>query len=148
KQGRWVGEDCPNRKLDIERDVFGRRIALRDNHGLEIDYVWDLRSRLSKMTVNGQWTWEFEYDLRDLIVRARTPGNLTLSFSYDSMQRMTHRTLRSGDVSVLAARKFEWSSHDDLIRIDDLRLGARTTTVDAGGRLLAVRGSAREEYAY
>jgi len=57
EQGRWIGEDSPNRKVDIERDALGRRVRLRDNRGLEIEYVWDLRSRLTRMTVNGNWTW-------------------------------------------------------------------------------------------
>jgi RHS repeat-associated protein len=148
KQGRWIGEDSPNRKLDIERDALGRRVRLRDNQGLRIDYVWDLRSRLAQMTVNGRWSWMFEYDLRDLIIRATTPGNLTLSFSYDSMRRMTERTLRSDTGAVLASRKFEWTVNDDLVRMEDLRLGIHTMTVDAGGRLLTVRGSANEDYAH
>jgi RHS repeat-associated protein len=148
RQGRWIGEDSPNRKLDIERDGLGRRIRLRDNHGLQIDYVWDVRSRLAQMTVNGARTWKFEYDLRDLIVRATTPGNLALSFSYDSMQRITERTLRSASGAVLASRKFEWTANDDLVRMEDLRLGIRTMTLDAGGRLLAIRGSANEDYAH
>jgi RHS repeat-associated protein len=148
KQGRWTGEDSPNRKLDIERDATGRRVRLRDNHGLQIDYVWDVRSRLVQMAVNSAWTWNFEYDLRDLIVRATTPGNLVVSFSYDSMQRMTERTLRSSAGTLLASRRFKWTANDDLIQMEDLRLGVRTMTVDRGGRLLAVRGSADEDYAH
>jgi RHS repeat-associated protein len=148
KQGRWVGEDSPNRKLDIELDAVGRRVRLRDDHGLKIDYVWDLRSRLTQMTVNDTWIWNFEYDLRDLIVRATTPGDLTLSLSYDRMQRMTERTLRSAGGEVLASRKFEWTSNDDLVRVEDFRLGVRNMTVDAGGRLLAIRGPANEVYAH
>ena len=148
EQGRWTGEDSPNRKLDIERDAIGRRVRLHDNHGLHIDYVWDVRSRLVQMAINSAWTWKFEYDLRDLIVRATTPGDLVLSFSYDSMQRMTERTLRSSAGVLLASRRFEWTANDDLVRMEDLRLGVRTMTVDRGGRLLAVRGSADEGYAH
>jgi RHS repeat-associated protein len=148
KQGRWIGEDSPNRKLDIERDSVGRRVSLRDNHGLRIEYVWDLRSRLTQMTVNGLWTWKFEYDLRDLVVRASTPGNFVLSLSYDQMQRMTDRTLRSADGAVLASRTFEWTSNDDLVSIEDLRLGVRTMAVDPGGRLVSIRGSVDETYAH
>src|SRR5205814_1227309 len=102
EQGRWIGEDSPNRKLDIERDVLGRRILLRDNLGLKIEYVWDFRSRLTQMTVDDTWTWNFEYDLRDLMILARTPGNLSLSFSYDVMHRMTERTLRAPSGTTLA----------------------------------------------
>ena len=148
KQGRWMGEDSPNRKLEIERDAIGRRVGLRDNHGLEIKYAWDVRSRLIQMTVNGVWTWRFEYDLRDLIVRATTPGNMVLSLSYDVMHRITERTLRSANGGILASRRFEWTSNDDLVRIEDLRLGVRTMTVDPGGRLLTVRGSLNENYAH
>jgi RHS repeat-associated protein len=148
KQGRWIGEDSPNRKLDIERDALGRRVRLRDNHGLQVEYAWDVRSRLAQLIVNGAWAWQFEYDLRDLIVRATTQGNLALSFSYDSMQRMTERTLRSAAGTILASRKFAWTANDDLVRVDDFRLGVRTMTVDAGGRLLAVRGSANEDYTH
>jgi RHS repeat-associated protein len=148
KQGRWIGEDSPNRKLEIERDSIGRRVGLRDNHGLEIEYVWDIRSRLTQMTINGVWTWKFEYDLRDLIVRAHTPGNFTLTLSYDLMQRMTERTLRAADGVVLASRKFQWTSNDDLVRIEDLRLGVKTIAVDTGGSLLAVRGSRNETYVH
>jgi RHS repeat-associated protein len=148
KQGRWIGEESPNRKLDIERDVLGRRVRLCDNQGLQIDYVWDVRSRLAQMIVNNVWAWKFEYDLRNLIVRATTPGNLVLSFSYDSMQRMTERTLHSAAGVVLASRKFEWTANDDLIRMEDLRLGVRTMSFDAGGRLLAIRGSVNEDYAH
>ena len=148
KQGRWTGEDSPNRKLDVDRDALGRRVRLRDNLGLQIDYVWDLRSRLIQMAVNGVWTWNFEYDLRDLIVRASTPGNLILSLSYDLLQRMTERTFRSSDGAVLASRRFQWTANDDLVRMEDLRLGVRTITVDRGGRFLAIRGSFNEDYAH
>jgi hypothetical protein len=96
------------------------------------------------MTVNGGWSWKFEYDLRNLIIRASTPGNLTISFSYDVMQRMTERTLRSAAGTVLASRKFEWTANDDLVRIEDFRLGVRTMTVDRGGRLLGIGGSIKE----
>lgn len=146
KQGRWLGEDSPYRKLSVDRDSIGRRVHLRDNHGLEIVYVWDRRSRLTKMTVNRQWSWEFEYDLRDLVVRVLTPGNLDLRMSYDVMQRMTERTLRSPRGDVLASRRFEWTVNDDLVRVHDLRLGVRTMAVDLAGRLLAVRGSVNEAY--
>lgn len=146
KNGRWIGEDSPNRKVEVERDALNRRIRLRDSHGLEIEYVWDMRSRLTQLTVNRRWTWKFEYDLRDLIVRAITPGEMTVSLSYDVMQRMTERTLRSSGGAILASRKFQWTSNDDLVRVEDLRLGVRTMTVDGGGRLVAIRGSANEDY--
>jgi RHS repeat-associated protein len=146
---RWLGEQTPQRKLEISRDAIGQRLQLKDDRGIRIDYEWDRRSRLCALTVNSRWRWQFEYDLRDLLVRAVTPGNMVISFAYDSMQRMLQRELTAADGRTLAFRRFEWAPSDDLIAVDDWRMGRRRLEVDAVGRLLRVRGAGiHEDYAH
>ncbi len=136
---QWCGEKSPQRELKISRDSLGRRTRLADDRGLQIQYEWDIRSRLRTLTVNDQWTWHFEYDTRDLLVEARTPGDLRLSFSYDSLRRMVERSLRQRDGRILAWRRFLWDRNDDLKRVEDWRLGGWDVLSDPACRLLGVR---------
>jgi RHS repeat-associated protein len=138
REGYLQSVQSPDRAMTITRDVMNRRTSVRDDRGLQIDYTWDIRSRLASLTVNGQFQWMFQYDARDLIVQMQCPGDLRIELSYDVMRRMTSRVLRNGTGAVLAYRRFTWSRADELLAVDDWRLGRSEFAVDTGGRLLGV----------
>jgi YD repeat-containing protein len=61
-----AAETNPDRELVYTRDALSRRTSFQDSLGLRIDYEWDIRSRLTALTINGRWRYEFGYNGHDL----------------------------------------------------------------------------------
>jgi RHS repeat-associated protein len=131
-------EVTPYRSIEHTHDLAGRRTSLQDDQGLRLDYEWDVRSRLTKLTIGERWSYHFRYGDRNLIREVRFPGGQTLSLDYDPMARWTSRVLRNRD-RILSSRRLQWDRGGNLVRIDDSRIGTINYDVDPGGRLLAVR---------
>jgi RHS repeat-associated protein len=149
--GLLIGENNPLREITLTYDSQRLRRRFRDNRGLQIDYAWDIRSRLTEILINQQWTFQLAYDESNIVRRIIWPKGLRVEFEYDRQRRMTRRALFSASGDILADRQMHWASgRGPLLSIWDMDRGECHFTLDRGSRLLraAWANGVSESYRY
>lgn len=106
-------------------NLRGDCTSLIANTGRQIDYEWDGRARLTKMTDTTSGSYEYSYDVRDLITEIRMPNGCTQYFEYDNMHRMVSRRVTRTDGSEICSRQYVYDPVGRLSRFEDSLRGTR-----------------------
>jgi RHS repeat-associated protein len=125
-------------ELKYEYNIRGDCTSLSANVGRRIDYQWDGRERLVRMTDSSSGTYGYSYDARDLVREIRMPNGCTQYFEYDVRQRLVSRRVVRPDSSVVCAREFTYDGSDRLVGFVDSLRGTRRYTYDAVDALTSV----------
>jgi RHS repeat-associated protein len=124
---RLAAEHVNDFSIFYEYDEVGNRKSLTTSSGRQIEYVWDVRNRLTKIEDCDRAQYHFSYDGANLFNEWICPA-VVQHYTFDARQRMVRReALDRGTLTAIADRSFEY---------------------DVGGRLVVMRDQMRGLFRY
>lgn len=161
--GRITAETCNGRTVTSGYDRAGRRLRRVTPFGTVSAWEYDPAGQPVRLTTGGH-ELRFGYDAAGREIMRELPGGLALAQDWDACGRLTVQALTAGPAQpegpvvaagaggggrLLQRRSYSYNCDGLITRLDDLLQGARTISLDRGGRVTAVTGPDwAEQYAY
>jgi RHS repeat-associated protein len=137
-------------EVHYDYDSAGNVVGIRDSIGRNIRYEIGRWGLITRIEDDGR-VYELEYSPAGELLLIRLPGGMTQRFRFDACSRMERREVLSREGRLLAWRNFKYDAADQLVEMEDWRLGRFLYEYDRAGRLIRVRdgiGKTLEEYRY
>jgi len=162
--GRVTAETCNGRTITTQYDVAGQVTRRTTPSGAATSWEYDRAGLPVAMNAAGQQL-RFGYDASGQQTRRELPGELVLTQDWDRNGRLVVQALAgpgqpgasgtrvpegpAAGEQLLQRRAYTYRADGSPGRIDDLRTGSRTLSLDPAGRVTAVTGPDwSERYAY
>jgi len=150
----WDGDGNLTREVQGELvltssyDPGGKRRSLKTSQGRSIDYDYDIRGRLVRITDSATGSHSFEFDSADRLVAHSYPNGARLELRYDDRNRIVEQSLSTGS-KVLLRRAYEFDAADQLLQVASEADGEERLAYDHRGALLTThRNGSAERYGY
>ncbi|UKD57349.1 DUF6531 domain-containing protein [Amycolatopsis sp. FU40] len=145
--GRVVAETVNGRTIRSAYDAAGRRIWRRTPSGAES--TWDYEGGEPAALRAGGRTLRFDRDPAGREVRRTLDGGVTVESSWSAAAQLLAQTISTGAGQPVQERAYQYRPDGHLGALRDRLTGPREFTLDAAGRVTAVRSPQwTERYGY
>jgi RHS repeat-associated protein len=148
ERGLRLAETVNGRTIGYTYDALGRRTERRTPTGAVTAWQYDAAGRTVELDASG-WLVAIERDAYGREAALHFGSAVTFAQTYDDVGRLVDQSVLTQESQVLQHRSYGYRSDGSLTRVGDLLNGDRHFTLDAVGRVTAVRARDWEEtYAY